>query len=96
MTHAINLAFVCFKTSILIGVHGAGLMLASLLPPHAVLVEVRAVDKPGHHHFENVAVYSQRHYLALHQSNYDDMAVEVDAEQLADAARRALTLLRQD
>jgi hypothetical protein len=80
----------------LIGVHGAGLMLASLLPPHAALIEVRAVDKPGHHHFENVAVYSQRHYVALQQANRDVDNVAVDADQLANATRKALMLLQKD
>jgi len=77
----------------LIGVHGAGLTLLYLLPPHAVVIEVISTTRLTSFHFRNLAAHSDRFYLSLTQTNSDEVQVTVNNNELGAKVKTAVELL---
>lgn len=75
---------------ILMGVHGAGLSYAFLLPPTGILIEAR-VDYFAH--FENLAGYSGRRYIGFESfGSHEQSTVEIDEEALTKVFRQAISM----
>jgi len=77
------------KTDVLIGVHGAGLTYAMLLPPRAVVIEL----VPGSHynqpHFSSMARWSGHQYHSLSIKG-SDQNLSLDPENLKSLVKRLL------
>ncbi|KAL9185925.1 hypothetical protein ACHAXT_003702 [Thalassiosira profunda] len=77
------------RSRILVGVHGAGLVWASFLPPHSGIVEMFGGDRASNNrHYHNIASLADLHYRSLSLGGQMELAWKDDTvDQIAEKIR---------
>jgi len=78
------------KTDLLIGVHGAGMTYALLLPDGAHVIEMKPRSHRGEPHFKAMSNWAGLDYFAFTDNSGSDSALRVDVSKLASKAREML------